>query len=159
MAANIQLTEEKFQELEAFIKSLPTTKGELIRVLHKAQSIFGYLPAEVQKFVAKQLNVPTAKVFGVVTFYSYFTMVPKGEYDIAICLGTACYVRGAERVLDAIKKEIGIGVGETTEDGKFSITGLRCVGACGLAPVMMIGEKVYGRLTPDMIKGILDNYR
>jgi len=159
MAANIQLTEEKFQELEAFINSLPTTKGELIRVLHKAQNIFGYLPAEVQKFVAKKLDVPTAKVFGVVTFYSYFTMVPKGEYDIAICLGTACYVRGAEKVLDAIKKEIGIGVGETTEDGKFSITGLRCVGACGLAPVMMIGEKVYGRLTPDMIKGIIDTYK
>lgn len=159
MAANIQLTEEKFQELEAFINSLPTTKGELIRVLHKAQNIFGYLPAEVQKFVAKKLDVPTAKVFGVVTFYSYFTMVPKGEHDIAICLGTACYVRGAERVLDAISKEINIGVGETTADGKFSITGLRCVGACGLAPVMMVGEKVYGRLTPDMVKGILDNYR
>ncbi|PKM50136.1 MAG: NAD(P)H-dependent oxidoreductase subunit E [Firmicutes bacterium HGW-Firmicutes-7] len=159
MVANIQLTEEKFQELEAFINSLPTTKGELIRVLHKAQNIFGYLPAEVQKFVAKKLDVPTAKVFGVVTFYSYFTMVPKGENDIAICLGTACYVRGAEKILDAIKKEINIGVGETTPDGKFSITSLRCVGACGLAPVILVGEKVYGRITPDMVKGIIDNYR
>lgn len=159
MVANTQSKEEKFQELEAFINSLETTKGELIRVLHKAQNIFGYLPEEVQKFVGKKLNVPTAKVFGVVTFYSYFTMVPKGEYDISICLGTACYVRGAEKILDAIKKETGIEVGQTSADGKFSITGLRCIGACGLAPVLTIGEKVYGRLTPDMIKGIIDNYK
>ncbi|PKM93362.1 MAG: NADH-quinone oxidoreductase subunit NuoE [Firmicutes bacterium HGW-Firmicutes-1] len=159
MVANNLLTEEMYQELDAFIKGLPTTKGELIRVLHKAQNIFGYLPAEVQKFVAKKLDVPTAKVYGVVTFYSYFTMTPKGEHDIALCLGTACYVRGAEKILDAIKKEININVGETTPDGKFSITALRCIGACGLAPVIMVGEKVYGRITPDMVKGILDNYR
>lgn len=159
MVANIQSTEEKFQELETFINGLPTTKGELIRVLHRAQNIFGFLPQDVQIFIAKKLNVPTAKVFGVVTFYSYFTMEPKGEHDIAICLGTACYVRGAEKVLDAIKKEINIEVGETTKDGKFSITALRCVGACGLAPVLMVGEKVYGRVTPDMVKGIIDSYR
>lgn len=159
MAAVTQFTEEMFQELEQFIDSMPSTKGELIRVLHKAQEIFGYLPEEVQKFVGKKLNVPTAKVFGVVSFYSYFTMIPKGEYDIAICLGTACYVRGAEKILDALKKELGIDVGETTPDGKFSITGLRCIGACGLAPVITIGEKVYGRITPDMVSGILDEYR
>lgn len=159
MVANAGSKEEKFKELEAYIESLPTTKGELIRVLHKAQHIFGFLPEEVQRFVGKKLNVPTAKVYGVVTFYSYFTMVPKGEYDISICLGTACYVRGAEKILDAIKKETGIDVGQTSEDGKFSITGLRCIGACGLAPVLTIGEKVYGRLTPDMVKGILENYK
>lgn len=159
MVAKVQSKEEKFQELEAFINGLPTIKGELIRVLHKAQNIFGYLPQEVQIYIAKKLGVSTAKVFGVVSFYSYFTMEPKGEHDIAICLGTACYVRGAEKVLDAIKKELKIEVGETTKDGKFSITGLRCVGACGLAPVVMVGEKVYGRITPDMVKGILDNYR
>ncbi len=159
MVANAQSKEEKFKDLETFIDNLPTTKGELIRVLHKAQNIFGYLPEDVQRFVGKKLNVPTAKVYGVVTFYSYFTMVPKGEYDISICLGTACYVRGAEKVLDAIKKETGIEVGQTSEDGKFSITALRCIGACGLAPVLTIGEKVYGRLTPDMIKGIIDNYK
>lgn len=159
MVANTKLPQEKFQELESFIDSLPTVKGELIRVLHKAQGIFGYLPEDVQRFVAKKMNIPTSKVYGVVTFYSYFTMTPKGEHDIAICLGTACYVRGAEKVLDAIKKETGISVGETSQDGKFSITALRCVGACGLAPVVMVGEKVYGRITPDMVKGIIDNYR
>ena len=159
MAAINELPKENFDELEKFIDSMPSTKGELIRVLHKAQEIFGYLPEEVQKFVGKKLNVPTAKVFGVVSFYSFFTMEPKGENDIAICLGTACYVRGAEKVTDAFKKELGIELGETTEDGKFSLTGLRCVGACGLAPVVMVGEKVYGRVTPDMVKGILDKYR
>jgi NADH-quinone oxidoreductase subunit E/NADP-reducing hydrogenase subunit HndA len=159
MAAITQFTEEMYQELEQFIDSMPSTKGELIRVLHKAQEIFGYLPDEVQKFVGKKLDVPTAKVFGVVSFYSYFTMIPKGENDIAICLGTACYVRGAEKILEALTKELGIGVGETTPDGKFSITGLRCIGACGLAPVITIGEKVYGRITPDMVSGILDEYR
>lgn len=157
--ADNQLTDAMFQELEAFIDGLPSTKGELIRVLHKAQGIFGYLPEEVQRFVAKKMNVSTAKVFGVVSFYSYFTMEPKGEYDLALCLGTACYVRGAEKILNEMKKELGIEVGETTPDGKFSITGLRCVGACGLAPVLLVGEKVYGRITPDMVKGILDEYR
>lgn len=154
-----QLTDEKFKELGEFIDSMPTTKGELIRVLHKAQDIFGYLPEEVQKFVGKKMNVSTAKVFGVVSFYSYFTMTPKGEHDVAICMGTACYVRGADKVLEELKKELGIEVGETTEDGKFSITSLRCVGACGLAPVVMVGEKVYGRVTPEMVKEILAEYK
>ncbi len=159
MAVNTALTEEKFQELEQYIDAMPSTKGELIRVLHKAQEIFGYLPEEVQKFVGKQLKVSTAKVFGVVSFYSYFTMEPKGEFDVAVCMGTACYVRGADEVLEELKKELGIGVGETTPDGKFSITSLRCVGACGLAPVVMVGEKVYGRVTKDMVKEILANYK
>ncbi|MCT4597374.1 MAG: NAD(P)H-dependent oxidoreductase subunit E [Vallitalea sp.] len=159
MAVNAGLTEEKFQELEQYIDAMPTTKGELIRVLHKAQEIFGFLPEEVQKFVGKKLKVSTAKVFGVVSFYSYFTMVPKGEHDVAICMGTACYVRGADEVLTELKKELGIEVGETTPDGKFSITSLRCVGACGLAPVVMVGEKVYGRVTPDMVKDILAEYK
>ena len=154
-----QLTEEKFQELEKFIDSMPTTKGELIRVLHKAQEIFGYLPQEVQKYVGKKLNVPTSKVFGVVTFYSYFTMIPKGKYNISVCMGTACYVKGADKILSELKRQLKIDVGETTKDGKFSLASLRCIGACGLAPVMMINDKVYGRLTPDMIKGILAEYK
>ena len=159
MAANLELTQEKYQELTDFIDSLPDKKGELIRVLHKAQGIFGYLPQEVQKFVAKKMEVSTAKVFGVVSFYSFFTMEPKGEHNINICLGTACYVRGAEKILEAFSKELGIKIGETTPDGKFSLTGLRCIGACGLAPVITIGEKTYGRLTPDMVKGILAEYK
>jgi NADH-quinone oxidoreductase subunit E/NADP-reducing hydrogenase subunit HndA len=159
MAAKNELTEAMFQELDQYIESMPSKKGELIRVLHKAQGIFGYLPEEVQKFVGKKMNVSTAKVFGVVSFYSYFTMKPKGENNISICLGTACYVRGAEKILDVIKREINCEVGETTEDGKFSITALRCVGACGLAPVVMVGEKVYGRVTVDKVKEIIDTYR
>jgi NADH:ubiquinone oxidoreductase subunit E len=159
MAVNHELTQEKFQELDNFIDALPELKGELIKVLHKAQGIFGFLPREVQVHVARKLNVPTAKVFGVVSFYSYFTMEPKGEHDISICLGTACYVRGADKIVEAFRKEIGIGVGETTADGKFSVTGLRCIGACGLAPVVTIGAKTYGRLTPDMVKGIVAEYK
>ena len=146
---------EKYAKLDAFIDSLPTTKGELIRVLHTAQGIFGYLPKEVQIYVAKRLNVPVSKVYGVVSFYSFFTMKPKGEYDISVCMGTACYVRGAEAVLEELKKRLNVEVGGTTPDGKFSLRSLRCVGACGLAPVVMIGEKVYGRVTPEMVPEIL----
>lgn len=150
-----QLTEEQFQELEQFIDAMPSTKGELIQVLHKAQTIFGFLPEKVQVFVARKLNLPVAKVFGVVSFYSFFTMVPRGKFDISVCMGTACYVRGAEKVLKEFKNQLGIEVGETTEDGQYSLNALRCVGACGLAPVVMIGEKVYGRVTADMVKDII----
>lgn len=132
--------------------------GELINVLHKCQGEFGYLPEEVQREVAHNLNMPVSKVYGVVSFYSFFTMQPKGKYSISVCLGTACYVRGAEIVLDELKKELGIEVGGVTPDGKFSLDCLRCVGACGLAPVMLIGEKVYGRLESGMIRSILSNF-
>jgi len=159
MAVNLELTQEKYDELGTYIEALQETKGTLIKVLHKAQNIFGYLPQEVQIFVAKKLKVSTAKVFGVVTFYSYFTMEPKGEFDVSVCLGTACYVRGAEKIAEAFAKELGISVGETSADGKFSITALRCIGACGLAPVVTIGEKTYGRLTADMVKGIVAEYK
>lgn len=158
MAAT-ELSVEQFNELEQYIDSMPSTKGELIRVLHKAQGIFGYLPEEVQKFVGKQMGVSTAKVFGVVSFYSYFTMTPKGENPIAICMGTACYVRGAEKVQNEFIKQLGIEVGETTEDDKFSLDALRCVGACGLAPVVLVGEKVYGRVTVDDVKKIIADYK
>ena len=150
-----QADQEKYAELKKFIDSLPTQKGELIRVLHRAQGIFGYLPREVQVFVAREMEVPVSKVYGVVSFYSYFTMKPKGKYEISVCMGTACYVRGAESVLEELRKKFGIEPGETTEDGKFSLRSLRCVGACGLAPVMMVGDKVYGRVTPDMVDTIL----
>ncbi|TCT13805.1 NAD(P)-dependent iron-only hydrogenase diaphorase component iron-sulfur protein [Natranaerovirga pectinivora] len=159
MVSNEQLSDAKFKELEDFIDSLVSTKGELIRVLHKAQQIFGYLPKEVQYFVGRKLGVPTAKVFGVVSFYSYFAMEPKGEHNISVCMGTACYVRGAEKVLDEFKRQLGVEIGKTTEDGKFSVEALRCVGACGLAPVVLVGEKVYGRVTVEMVKDILDEYK
>ncbi len=129
--------------------------GELINVLHKVQSEFGYLPEEVQREIAKNLKISVAKVYGVVTFYSFFTMTPKGKHPISVCMGTACYVRGAEKVVDALVAELGIKVGGVTEDGRFSLDCLRCVGACGLAPVMLIGEKVYGRVEASQIKEIL----
>jgi NADP-reducing hydrogenase subunit HndA len=156
--ANIKISANKLDELKAVCKSFNNEKGELINVLHKAQGIFGYLPAEVQEVVAKELNVPVAKVYGVVTFYSFFSMIPKGKHPISICTGTACYVRGAENVLAEFKKSLKIEVGETTADGKFSISCLRCVGACGLAPVVMVGEKTYGRVSPEMVKDILKEY-
>lgn len=156
--AKIKLPEPKVSELQEVCKSFNYEKGELINILHKAQSIFGYLPAEVQELVARELNISVAHVYGVVTFYSFFTMIPKGTHPISICLGTACYVRGAEKVLDEFKKELNIQVGQTTVDGKFSLSCLRCVGACGLAPVVMVGDKVYGRVAPDGVKDIIAEY-
>jgi NADH-quinone oxidoreductase subunit E/NADP-reducing hydrogenase subunit HndA len=140
-------------------KSFGNKAGEVINVLHKVQGEFGYLPAEVQELVAKELNIPVSRVYGIVSFYSFFTMTPKGEHPISVCLGTACYVRGAEKVLDELKRQLGINVGEVTPDGKFSLTCLRCVGACGLAPVIEVGEKVYGRMTPDRVKDVLAEYK
>jgi NADP-reducing hydrogenase subunit HndA len=131
---------------------------ELINVLHGCQEHFGYLPAEVQEVISEHLIVPVAKIYGVVTFYSFFTMTPRGKHPISICMGTACYVRGAEKVLDEFKRELGIQVGESTKDNKFSLSSLRCVGACGLAPVVLVGDKTYGRVAPDDVKGILKEY-
>ena len=154
----VKLKEKDVEQLKQVCMEFNNEPGELINVLHKAQGIFGYLPAEVQEVVAQELNVSVAKVFGVVTFYSFFTMIPKGRHPISICTGTACYVRGAEKVLDEFKKQLNIKVGETSPDGKFSLSCLRCVGACGLAPVVLIGEKTYGRVSPDGVKDILKEY-
>lgn len=156
--ATIKLEGNKLEELKDVCKSFNNEKGELINVLHKAQGIFGYLPAEVQEIVAKELNVSTAHVYGVVSFYSFFSMLPKGEHPVSICLGTACYVRGAEKVIDEFKQLLKINVGETTPDGKYSLACLRCVGACGLAPVVLVGDKVYGRVAPAGVKQILAEY-
>ena len=156
--AIIKLSESKINFVKDICKQYNNEGGEIINVLHKVQGEFGYLSAEVQELVAKELNIPVAKVYGIVSFYSFFTMTPKGRYPISVCLGTACYVRGAEKVIDELKRQLAIQVGGTTPDGKFSLNCLRCVGACGLAPVMMIGDKVYGRITPDKIAGILAEY-
>lgn len=155
----IKLSEEKVNRIKDICNLFGNEAGELINVLHQTQQLFGYLPAEVQEVIAHALNVSTAHVYGVVTFYSYFTMVPKGRFPISICTGTACYVRGAEKVLDEFKRQLNLKVGETTEDGKFSLSCLRCVGACGLAPVVLVGEKVYGRVSPDGVKAIIDGYK
>jgi NADP-reducing hydrogenase subunit HndA len=155
----IELRPHQVDQLKAICKEHNNDAGELINILHKAQHVFGYLPAEVQEVVSKELRIPVAKVYGVVTFYTFFTMIPKGKYPISICLGTACYVRGAEKVLDEFKKTLKINVGETTPDNRFSLSCLRCVGACGLAPVVMVGDKTYGRVSPEGIKEILNEYK
>lgn len=138
--------------------SFQNDPGELISILHKTQGEFGYLPEDVQREVALNLNMSVAQVYGVVTFYSFFTMKPKGKYPISVCLGTACYVRGADKIVDELKDQLKIKVGSVTPDGKFSLDCLRCVGACGLAPVILIGEKVYGRVEVSQIKEILESY-
>lgn len=155
----IKLSEHATGIISEVCASFGNKEGELINVLHQVQHKLGYLPAEVQELIARELNVSVAKVYGVVTFYSFFTMLPQGENPISVCMGTACYVRGAEQVLDELKRQLKIEVGETTADGKFSINALRCVGACGLAPVVMVGEKVHGRVAPTDVKKILAEYR
>ncbi len=154
----IELRQEDVNKIREICASFNNDPQELINVLHKCQEHFGYLPAEVQEVISNVLVVPVAKVYGVVTFYSFFTMTPKGKHPISICMGTACYVRGAEKVLDEFKKELGLQVGQTTTDGKFSLSSLRCVGACGLAPVVMVGDKTYGRVAPDDVRNILKEY-
>lgn len=156
----------KFAELDAFIDGLgidrndERRRGRLIQVLHRAQDIFGYLPREVQIHVAKKLFLSEAQVSGVVSFYNYFTTEPKGKYNIDICMGTACYVKGAETVLRELERVLGVKADTCpTPDGLFSINALRCVGACGLAPVMMVNGKVYGKVTPAKAVEIINEYK
>lgn len=156
--STIKLSKCKIDEITQICANFNNDPGELINVLHKCQGAFGYLPREVQEVVARQLNIPVSKVYGVVTFYSFFTMTPKGEHPISVCMGTACYVRGAEKVLDEFKRVLNVEVGQTTPDGKFSLDSLRCVGACGLAPVVLIGDKVYGQVSADTVEKILKEY-
>ncbi|MDE7181411.1 MAG: NADH-quinone oxidoreductase subunit NuoE [Clostridia bacterium] len=151
-------TEGQMKDLLKSIKSHRGEAGALMPVLHDAQNIYGYLPAEVQTVIAEELNVPLAEVYGVATFYSQFSLTPKGKHQISVCLGTACYVKGSDKILEAIEKELRISCGECTPDKKFSIESCRCVGACGLAPVMIIDGEVYGKLKPDDVAGILDKY-
>ena len=153
-----QGTEEQRQRLFEAIEKRKNEKGAIMPVLQEAQEIYGYLPLEVQTMIAKELEVPLEEVFGVSTFYSQFALTPKGKYHISVCLGTACYVRGSQEVLDEICKILNLQPEDCTPDGKFSLTACRCIGACGLAPVMMINDEVYGRLTPDDIPGILEQY-
>ena len=144
-------TEEQMQSLLACINENRGVPGALMPVLHEAQNIYGYLPAE-------ELKIPLAEVDGVATFYSQFSLSPKGKHKISVCLGTACYVKGSDKILEAIEHELRVKCGECTPDKKFSIESCRCVGACGLAPVMIIDGEVYGRLKPADVKGILDKY-
>lgn len=151
-------TKEQEEKLLKVINEHKGQDGALIPVLHEAQSIYGYLPIEVQEKISDGLDVPMSEIYGVVTFYTQFTTNPKGKYNIAVCLGTACYVKGSGTILDKIKEKLGIDVGECTPDGKYSIEATRCIGACGLAPVLTINDEVYGRLEPDDIYAILEKY-
>lgn len=150
--------DEKFAKLQEIIAANKDKQGSLIRVLHDAQLIYGYLPIEVQKVIAEGMDIPLAEVYGVVTFYAQFSLKQKGEYKISICLGTACYVKGADLVLDKFKEALDVQVGDCTADGKFSLDVCRCIGACGLAPVLTINSDVYGRLVPEDVPGILAKY-
>jgi NADP-reducing hydrogenase subunit HndA len=155
----VQLSENAIALVKKICRRFNYQEGELINILHAVQNQFGYLPAEIQELIAKELDVSVAKVYGVVTFYSFFTMKPKGKYPISLCMGTACYVRGAENILNEIKRQLNIDEGETTPDGLFSLSSLRCVGACGLAPVLMVGEKVYGRVAQADVRKIISEYK
>ena len=153
-----QGTPEQEAQLKKVIAAHKDQKGAVIPVLHEAQGIYGYLPIEVQEMIAEGLNVPLAEIYGIVTFYAQFSLNPKGKYQIGVCLGTACYVKGSGDILEKVKELLNIEVGECTADGKFSLDATRCIGACGLAPVLTINEDVYGRLTVDDIEDILKKY-
>ena len=151
-------TPEQEAALKKVIAELKDTKGALMPIMQQAQDIYGYLPYEVQKMISDELDVPMEKIYGVATFYSQFNLYPKGQYKISVCLGTACYVKGSGDIYNKLMEILGIAGGECTADGKFSLDACRCIGACGLAPVMMINDDVYGRLTPDELDGILAKY-
>ncbi len=152
-------TPEQEAELLAYIGEHKHEQGCLMPIMQYAQGIYGYLPIEIQSLIARELGIPMEKVYGVATFYSQFALNPKGEYTISVCLGTACYVKGAQDVFDKISEMLGIQAGGITPDGKFSLEATRCIGACGLAPVMTVNSDVYGKLTADMVPEILAKYR
>ncbi len=151
-------TPEQEAQLKSVIDAHKHDKSLLMAVMQKAQDIYGYLPIEVQQMIADGMDVPLEKVYGVATFYAQFSLSPKGEYNISVCLGTACYVKGSGDIFDKLSERLGIGADECTADGKFSLTACRCIGACGLAPVLTVNEEVYGRLTVDDVDGILVKY-
>ena len=151
-------TKEQEEELKKAIAQLKDVPGSLMPIMQKAQEIYGYLPIEVQTMISDETGIPIEKVYGVSTFYAQFALEPKGKYQISVCLGTACYVKGSAKILEKVEEILGIQPGGCTPDGKFSLDSCRCVGACGLAPVMMINEEVYGRLTPEEVPGILAKY-
>ena len=154
----IHLIQMKIDELLAVCDEHNNDPGELINILHAAQGIFGYLPREVQEIIAGRLYIPVSKVYGVVTFYSFFTMTPKGKYPISVCLGTACYVRGGKKIVERIKELLDVEIGETTKDRLFTFEVARCIGACGLAPAMSIDDQVYKQVNPDKLEQILKRY-
>lgn len=151
--------DEKERKLQEIIEKYKNINGALIPVLHEAQDVYGYLPMSVQKKISEKMNIPLSEIYGVVTFYTQFSLKPKGKYKVSTCMGTACYVKGSNLILDKLQEKLGISVGDCSEDGRFSLDACRCIGACGLAPVIMINDDVYGKLSPDDIDKILDKYK
>lgn len=159
MASIAQNKNRLYDRLAEVIEEKKDLRNPLIEILRIAQDIFGYLPIEVQEFIAEKMDMPASKVYGVVTFYNFFSMTPRGKYTLNVCTGTACFVKGAPRLIQMISDELGIGMGETTKDGLFTMSAVRCVGACSLAPVFVIGEDTFGRIdTADKVKDILKRY-
>lgn len=156
---DVKANEKHFIELKEYIDSIRGVQGSLMQTLHRAQEIFGYLPIEVQKFVSNELDIPLAEVYGVTTFYTQFSIEPKGKHKIGVCLGTACYVKGSQLIMDKLTKELKVKVGQTTPDNQFTLEATRCLGCCGLAPVMMIDQDVYGKLEQKKIPDILAKYK
>ena len=159
MALTNEQMAAKMEELKAFIAENKNVDGPLMPIMQKAQELLGYLSMDAMMLIANELDIPVSKICGVATFYAQFSLTPKGDNIIQVCTGTACYVKGAQAVLDEVIHQLGIKSGETTEDGKFTIQDTRCLGCCGLAPVMTINEDVYGRVVPGQVKGILEKYR
>ncbi|MDD4687111.1 MAG: NAD(P)H-dependent oxidoreductase subunit E [Candidatus Cloacimonetes bacterium] len=159
MASIAQDTNRLYERLAEAIEEKKDLRNPLIEILRIAQDIFGYLPIEVQEFIAEKMNIPASKIYGVVTFYNYFSMTPRGKYTLNVCTGTACFVKGAPRLIQMLSDELEVEIGGTTKDGRFTMSAVRCVGACSLAPVFVIGEDTYGRIdSRDKIKEILSRY-
>ena len=157
-----EATQDKLDQLSAFMDEISQkeyAESYLIAVLHKAQKLYGYLPQDVMDQVAEKMQIPTAHIWGVATFYHYFNLKPVGKHIVSVCMGTACYVKGADKVLDVLKKDLGVQVGETTEDKLFTLQEARCLGACGIAPVIMVDDKIYGELDPKKTVNLINQYR
>ncbi|WSI04932.1 NADH-quinone oxidoreductase subunit NuoE [Sedimentibacter sp. MB31-C6] len=155
----VETRQSEFDQLKEYIDTVKNSQGILMQTLQKAQELFGYLPLEVQKFISKETNIPLADIYGVVTFYTQFSIEPKGKHTIGVCLGTACYVKGSQAVLDKLSEELKVSVGSTTEDNMFTLEATRCLGCCGLAPVMMVDDDVYGKLDPKKVPEIIEKYK
>lgn len=149
----------KDEEMNSILEKYSKDKSNLIQILNEVQDNYGYIPKYSQISISEYLDIPLAEIYGVITFYARFTLKPKGKYNIAVCLGTACFVKGSEKVLDKAKEILKIDVGETTEDGKFSLEATRCIGACGLAPVFTVNEEVYGKATPELMEKVIEEYK
>lgn len=152
------VTPEETQKIKKIVSEHKNMQGSLIPILHEVQEYYGYLPYEVQKLIAEELDIPVSEVYGVVSFYTRFKMTPVGKYKISVCLGTACYVKGADKIIDEIKNEIKIEEGQTSADKLYTLEATRCIGACGLAPVMTVNEDVYGKVEPGQVKEIIAKY-